>query len=395
MLEIPIKLGGDPEFELGIKKPNGGYEIVTAGNFSSLSNVYKDYNGRIGRDGSKNQLEIRPTPSSKPDMVVRHIKNLLNKTLTLSNMSDKTIIVSGNKYPLGGHIHVGLKKSLGKEAIKGYIQMLDDFIGAPTLNLCGSARGPYKKLGEMRTKSYGFEYRTPPSTVFYSPDTALTTYRLVKNLGDLYFNSRREVKYNTPISIDDLVDIGGLSSHEINVFKNDLMEFNRLLSLGLTIPISTKWFGDAYADGNPVQEKPVNPEPAIRSSNAIYVYFLDEWESDIRNEMERILELAFINVNFPVSRIGSWSLSLFGFKQTRGLITNISVPIETGLEVDLSFPILADGHPNSIRVGLPYRFRKDSSFFNDIKIPILEAIIETVREEIEQNSLCNGIVEAG
>jgi hypothetical protein len=168
-----VLLGGDPEFEAcadGIIFPAYYFPI-----FEGLSNS-------IGTDGNSAIVELRPAPSYRPEKYVENFMSLAEK------VCEKGILLSvkGDTYPLGGHIHVGSHNEYVVEVLRDkveeFIYVLDDFVGRVLLPTSGAARGEYARLGAYELKDYGWEYRTPPSSIYADPQMVRITYKLVKDL---------------------------------------------------------------------------------------------------------------------------------------------------------------------------------------------------------------------
>lgn len=202
--KIEVLVGCDPEFEL--LKNN---RILKANRHINNENMY---NSSIGVDGAACQVEIRPPPGS-PAQVTRNIKGLIKKFS--EDYSNYDLSTQGNKYPLGGHIHIGI----GFEylPVSDLISLLDDFVGRPTLDLSGNARSDYKRLGAARKQPHGFEYRSTPAAVFAEPHIANITMKMMKNLCEKYFNEER-ISYNDQPTIDDYINICGLTKKQANYF---------------------------------------------------------------------------------------------------------------------------------------------------------------------------------
>ena len=160
MKKLSIKLGCDPELEQ-LASPNG-YTVVSP-------TVNHSTSTEIGVDGAGSQIELRPGAYTTPESIVTKIKTLIEQLPPVG--------IVGDRFPLGGHIHVGGIK-YSREAIK----LLDDFIGKLSAKTSGDARGSYKHLGAYETKPYGFEYRSPSSTWLHNPEIARITFKLTKQL---------------------------------------------------------------------------------------------------------------------------------------------------------------------------------------------------------------------
>ena len=155
-----LKLGLDPEFLI---TQNGS---LTSAHL--LLGTVKE--GKIGTDGLREGYreigELRPDPGT-PEELVANVKELyqsLNVMLKVKANEYKVFAGGGNRhnFSLGGHIHFNMPSHVG------LTQLLDDFVGTPLKSLEGAtrpARRDYGRLGDVRSKPWGFEYRTPPSFI--------------------------------------------------------------------------------------------------------------------------------------------------------------------------------------------------------------------------------------
>lgn len=173
-----ITLGGDPEFEIR-QLPN--WEVVDA------NRVLEDPDrvNPVGLDGASHTAELRPAPSSDPTVYVENVGDLIRDFA--ESLSGKGCVPSirGDRYPLGGHIHIGGKadvRYLLKEEAHEIVPLLDLFIGELLLPTAGPARGSYSYLGAWEEKPWGFEYRTPPASFYHHPEMVRVVYKLTKGL---------------------------------------------------------------------------------------------------------------------------------------------------------------------------------------------------------------------
>lgn len=160
--EKELMIGLDPEFLL--TKDNVKIdcsEVVPA----SASNP-------VGTDGEAQGYrdigEFRPKQGS-PKEIRNTMKGLLAELAVMirdngAHSTAKVYCGGGKKLSkaIGGHIHFNIPSS------KELIRLLDDFVGKPLLAMKGSERSnssSYGKLSAIENKSYGFEYRTPPSFI--------------------------------------------------------------------------------------------------------------------------------------------------------------------------------------------------------------------------------------
>lgn len=207
-LKSDVTIGADPEFEL-INK-NG--HVINACNDNLSIAIYRS----IGRDGSGDQVELRPLPGKIPYKVSNNIRGLLKEfSIRYPGYNLGTM---GDKFPLGGHIHIGVGVPYSPPT--GLVVLLDDFIGKMTLELSGKARSCYKRLGAIRTQPHGFEYRTPPSKIFNDAIITTIVLKLAKNLADGFLNGETFEYDSENITISDLIRLGGLTENQAKYYKS-------------------------------------------------------------------------------------------------------------------------------------------------------------------------------
>ncbi len=202
---VSVTMGADPEFEV---KKHG--KVIKA----DIALGIRNYTSTdIGLDGAASQLEFRPRPGT-PQQVVKNIRHLVKKFSQQYSQYDLTD--EGNRYPLGGHIHVGVGHPI--DCHNDLVAILDDFIGKPTLKLSGTARGSYQYLSMVRSQPHGFEYRSTPSAVFQNPVITHIVLTLMKNLSEKYFN-QETLTYNDNPTDEDYIKVGGLSARQVKYFR--------------------------------------------------------------------------------------------------------------------------------------------------------------------------------
>jgi hypothetical protein len=179
--ESTVLLGGDPEFEV-VDLEEG--EIIPAYRVDVFDEGGDSPSSKVGTDGNDSIAELRPDPCRTPEGYVREIRSILKfirKEVPWIDLS-----VEGNTYPLGGHIHVGAHEELARRVLKEkarvFIEALDDFVGKVLLPTSGAARGRYAVLSAYEIKPYGWEYRTPPASIYGDLEVLRITYKLVKGL---------------------------------------------------------------------------------------------------------------------------------------------------------------------------------------------------------------------
>jgi hypothetical protein len=178
--EISITLGGDPEFEVYVDGT-----LVPAKKLSVFKRG-KTF-GSIGTDGNAYIAELRPEAASTPEGYVKNFLKLVRR-LRRRTRKDYALSVKGDVYPLGGHIHVGSPNRNVVRVLQGevgtFISALDDFLGRVLLPTSGPARigTGNARPGVYELKPYGWEYKTPPASIYADLEVLRITYKLVKNL---------------------------------------------------------------------------------------------------------------------------------------------------------------------------------------------------------------------
>lgn len=207
--DFEVIIGCDPEFEIYNKKTN---KIAIAP--TELKGATR-LRGRLGSDGSGQQIEFRPNPGT-PEKVTEDMKEIF-KCLNKENVSS-----IGDNFSLGGHIHFGCTKYgvLHKlQSNSDFLKLLDIFIGKPTIELSGKSRLNYKQLSQIRDNDWGFEYRTPPSCIFSNPKISKIILKIAYNLAVHYYNVEK-MKIHYFIDFEDYNIYGGLNEKEYRYFIN-------------------------------------------------------------------------------------------------------------------------------------------------------------------------------
>jgi hypothetical protein len=185
-----VLLGGDPEFEV-VDLESG--EIIPAYRVDVFDEGGDKPSSEMGTDGNDAIAEIRPRPCRTPEGYVQKVRSILEFIKRKAPWID--LSVEGNKYPLGGHIHVGARDDLArrvlKEKVSVFIEALDDFVGRVLLPTSGAARGKYAKLFAYEIKPYGWEYRTPPASIYGDLEALRITYKLTKGLVEKILRERK------------------------------------------------------------------------------------------------------------------------------------------------------------------------------------------------------------
>lgn len=346
-----ILVGCDPEFEL----------IDEYGMVTNAQDTIDDENNEnsIGLDGSCDQVEIRPEPGS-PAEVTRSIKKLISEFAKDYNEYD--LSDEGNKYPLGGHIHIGI--GLRYMPTEDLILLLDDFVGKPTLILSGEARGEYTKLGAVRVQPHGFEYRSTPAAVFNNPKITYCTLRLMKNLCEKYLTGQ-EIKYDIDgdmPTIEDYINVGGLTEKMANYFisfcQNDFKP---------TKSIRTSW---------KVPKLEIKTCENIKSN--VLLKFNDYWARDIERKIR--YKISHIVFEKPIKIV------FYGLRSERGDdMCSIKVfPILDEIEDSLLYPTWQGSYEEgnkTLYIGIS-RNRREHNTMDDEFVSIL---IDAIKEEIEND----------
>jgi hypothetical protein len=185
-----ITLGGDPEFEV-VDLESG--EIIPAYRVDIFDEGGDIPSSEVGTDGNDAIAELRPSPRKTPEGYVREVRSILEDIKRKVPWID--LSVEGDKYPLGGHVHVGARDELTRRVLKEkvivFIEALDDFLGRVLLPTSGAARGKYASLSAYEEKPYGWEYRTPPASIYGDLEVLRITYKLTKELVESLLRERK------------------------------------------------------------------------------------------------------------------------------------------------------------------------------------------------------------
>ena len=191
---IEVTIGCDPEFELV-------WDSVPV----RPTEAYSSYKAEIGVDGAGSQIELRPKPSADVGLVVLRLTEIMKR------LKDP-ISTIGDAVPLGGHIHIGIGKS--SVPTKDLLYLLDYFLGIPTIDLSGKARGHYKNQSAYECKDWGFEYRTPPSAIFSSPDFAYLSMLICQEVTRRYVNKEEFVINETRPTKQEYINYCGFTAEQ-------------------------------------------------------------------------------------------------------------------------------------------------------------------------------------
>lgn len=321
-----VLVGCDPEFELV-----DGNTILNAG--CDIDEEEIDCDGQIGLDGSGDQIEIRPDPGT-PIKVTQNIRKLIKN---FADLYEYDLSDEGHEYPLGGHIHVGIGRNWHPD--RKLIELLDDFIGRPTIELSGEARSEYKNLSEVRSQPHGFEYRSAPAAIFHDPAIACICMKLARNLTIRYLNEE-VLQYNEVPNIDDYISVGGLSKQQSIYFMKFCKSYKPTKSIIASWRLSKK------------------EKKKVVENNLVELIFQDTWDERCKAYITRhvIKELREI-VTSPII------IKLYGLGESKGRnLCTIPTGGCTGeYEGQLTKP-LWNPETRLLNIGLSYDRRTTSGF---------------------------------
>lgn len=158
-----IRLGADPEFMLRHR---------STGHMVAASHFFSRY-GAVGCDtqsgttpGEYPVAELRPAARTHPERLLAEIRRCLALAARQGAARELEWLAGAHpfaRFPTGGHIHFS-----GLPLSAGLVRALDAYLALPLLMVedprrARRRRRRYGFLSEVREKSWGFEYRTPPS----------------------------------------------------------------------------------------------------------------------------------------------------------------------------------------------------------------------------------------
>ncbi|MEM2941616.1 MAG: hypothetical protein QW304_08740 [Thermoproteota archaeon] len=294
-----ITLGCDPEFE----------ELKTSDWYTPMyTSLRENTSSPIGTDGAGSQVELRPKASADPGEVIDSLAQLIERV-------DVPLSTIGDRFPLGGHIHVGLpgvenEDDVDEKVVRSIVKLLDNFIGKKTLPLSGEARGEYKELGAYEIKPWGFEYRTPPAAVFYRPEMAEITLKLTKNLVEKFLLG--EIGERSYVVFEDYITDGGLTPLEVDHWHTMICQYKK----NPPICINELW-----------------------GAKVSLINFRDEWDERVKKFIRNALE------GIP------YRIILYGLAAYRGkVIAGIEFPGYEEMEHPVEMDVPAFGIPYNLRV---------------------------------------------
>lgn len=283
-----ITLGTDPEYEVYRDR-----SLVCADRILGC-----DTHSPIGTDGAGDQLELRPDPGT-PEEVVANLRYLIKEfTITYPGYS---LSVRGRLLPLGGHVHVGVPDT-HRHFGRSLMDLLDMFVGRPTIDMSGRARSGYRRLGQWEEKPWGFEYRTPPAGIFATPRLALTTLRIVEGVVASWYRYSEldvAVDHDGVAIVDEYPRLAGVPLAEAAWWRTTIAHLARA-----PMPSVLLAWGAWRRGAHPIPGR---------------ITFTGVWDLAVRATMTRLLSGITQDV------------TLFGLSDSRGqYVTTIDVP---GLDV--------------------------------------------------------------
>jgi hypothetical protein len=269
-----ITYGCDPEFEILYQNQPISIKEKT---FGELYNTTE----QIGTDGMGAQLELRPEKSKDINHIINNLKYLFKL------LENYHIGVRGNRFPLGGHIHIGFIKGdaeyeIDKYCIAKLLKLYDWYLGKPTWELSGKARGAYKVLSACEYKSYGIEYRTLPAAIFISPKICKIVFQIIKHITELFFTQHT---FNLPrlFKLKELKKIG-ISSEDAKTFYKFIKKYNIIYNNENIYEFWTK-------------ENKENEFLKYKNYNKT-IEFLGEWSDEVKNRIIKMIGVPKDNLVF-------------------------------------------------------------------------------------------------
>ena len=160
--KIPVTLGADPELVLlnpFFKQIVSAQELVSGG-----------LESEFGKDGNPTTLELRPQPATDPIVLAENIHHILSEARTEYPEAFRLdLMASNSRIIAGGHLHFGHPLIIENHTplvkmLNSHLLPLIALVENPA-NRLARLSSHYGKIGsdDVRSKSYGIEYRTPAS----------------------------------------------------------------------------------------------------------------------------------------------------------------------------------------------------------------------------------------
>ncbi len=144
--------------------------ICVRGNTVIESGDTTDEYEEFGADGSGINFEVRPSPSVNPLQGVANIRGIFMQQIAKNPEFAKYKWIAGSNYrnyPLGGHIHFGIKQNLigpvkACEILTQYVGCISLLVEDKSQSRRRRCEG-YGTANDYREQDHGFEWRTPSS----------------------------------------------------------------------------------------------------------------------------------------------------------------------------------------------------------------------------------------
>lgn len=337
-----ITLGADPELEY---VDQDTHEVLNCGEAGIADKVIMPNGGgqgRIGKDGSGAQREIRPEPSTTPEGLITNISTLIEAAM------DEQWSLKGERFSLGGHIHIG-----GITDSVGFIHLLDHYL-APlaVLNTAARRSSSYGKInngtGDYRKQPYGLEYRVPPAGWLASKKLAYITLKIVKLAAEKHY-SGDDVELTGDLNQD--FEALGLTMEETVDFFTEIEGFK---TKGLPDDLKKAW---GYK---------VIPKFTLE--------FRDLWQASVKEYLDKLIKDVATEYEF------SGRIVLYGLDTSRGNCFSVVMANMNGIDMPDSYgfmPPLKSGAGVN-HVGIPSSIRGSITETKRMKDVILEVIRRTV-----------------
>ena len=339
-----LRVGADPELELYSRK----LECVRAGDFFP-------FEGEIGTDGAPNVLELRPSPCENGEDLATNVADLLAKVW------DRGFVPTpyARRYPTGGHIHLGASEREACRTVRDYareiVRVVDDLVGELLLEASPPARrnSNYNERRAFEVKQYGFEYRTPPSTILATPYLFMATAQLLLEVGAWVLEHDGVVDQSAvPKPVEAAL---GLFRHAYRVAEK------------------MNWQMDLVGWWKMIRRNRLPDPNRFRGNIRIEV---PEWA--IFNESILRRARGFVRTALRNRGVPKASIVFYGLREGRGIVTNFSNTL--GIPVVGDVPRLLDEGRGTYVIGLPYAVRTDPEVFQKIGIPLLKEAVEAIAE---------------
>lgn len=337
-----LRVGADPELELYSRK----LECVRAGD-------YFPFEGEIGTDGAPNVLELRPSPGENGEDLARNVAGLLEKVWERGFVPTPY----SRRYPTGGHIHLGASESEACRTVKAHAQkivcVVDDLIGELLLEASPPARrnSNYNVRRALEGKPYGFEYRTPPSTILATPYLFMATAQLLLEVGAWVLENDGALDQSAvPKPVEAAL---GLFRHAYRVAER------------------MSWRMDLVAWWKMIRRNHLPDPNRIRGDIRIEVPEWVVFDESILQRARGFVRTALRNLG-----VSQASIAFYGLREDRGIVTNFSNDLDIPVVEDV--PRLLDESRDTYVIGLPYAVRTDPEVFRKVGIPLLEEAAKVI-----------------